>query len=171
VPGVDFARRRDRAVAEVFSQLVGGPMGSRLFDELREQRGLCYWVDGHVWGYESATFLSVSCSVHPDDLDETFERIQAILSNLRLHGPTDEEARRFSAYSTGAVALDLESASSRLDHAIELIMEYDDHDIDPVLHLHEIESITKSELAGLAAKIEPRACVGCVGPATAADFA
>jgi predicted Zn-dependent peptidase len=171
VPGVDFTRRRDRAVAEVFSQLIGGPMGSRLFDELREQRGLCYWVDGHLWGYESATFLSVSCSVHPDNLEETFARIQAILGNLRVHGPTAEEARRFSAYSTGAVTLDFESSRSRLDHAIELILEYGDHDIDPVLHLREIESITGSDLANLASKVELRPCVGCVGPATAADFA
>jgi hypothetical protein len=49
-------------------------------------------------------------------------------------------------------------------------MEYGDYDIDPVLHLQEIESITQPELAGLAAKIELQPCVGCVGPVTAADF-
>lgn len=171
VPGLDFTVRHDRALAEVFSQLIGGPMGSRLLDELRERRALCYWVDGHVWGYENATFLSASCSVHPDDLDEAYERIQGILADLRAHGPTDEEVRRFSAYSTGAVALDFESVGSRLGHAIELIMEYGDHEVDPLLHLHEIQSITGSELADLAARIEPRPCVGCVGPVTAADFA
>jgi len=171
VPGVDFKLRRDRAAAEVFSQLIGGPLGSRLFDELREQHALCYWVDGHVWGYESATFLSVSCSVHPDNLAETYERIEAILASLRAHGPTDEESRRFSAYSTGAVALDFESASSRLEHAVELIMEYGDHDVDPILHLKEIEAITHSELTELAAKIAPHPCIGCVGPAMAADLA
>lgn len=166
VPGLDFTRRRDRTVAEVFSQLIGGPMGSRLFDELREQRALCYWIDGHVWGYRSATFLSVSCSVHPDDLDEARERIQAIIGNLRARGPTDEETRRFSAYSAGAVAVDFESTSSRL-HAVELIMEYGDHDVDPILLLREIESITQPELAELAASIELQPCVGCVGPASA----
>jgi len=171
VPGVDFKLRRDRAAAEVFSQLIGGPLGSRLFDELREQHALCYWVDGHVWGYESATFLSVSCSVHPDNLAETYERIEAILASLRAHGPTDEESRRFSAYSTGAVALDFESASSRLEHAVELIMEYGDHDVDPILHLKEIEAITHSELTELAAKVAPHPCIGCVGPAMAADLA
>jgi predicted Zn-dependent peptidase len=170
VPGVEYRRRRDRATAEVFSQLIGGPMGSRLFDELREQRALCYWVDGHVWGYETATFLSVSCSVGAGDVDEVYERINAIVADLRQHGPTDEEAERFSAYSTGAVALDFESVNSRLDHAIELIMEYGDHDIDPTLYLREIQSVRRTDLAELARSIEPEPCIGAVGPTTAAQF-
>jgi predicted Zn-dependent peptidase len=170
VPGLDFTRRRDRAVAEVFSQLIGGPMGSRLFDELREQRALCYWVDGHVWGYESATFLSISCSVGPSHLEETCERIRGILDSLRATGPTDEEHRRFGAYSAGAAALDFDSVSGRLDHAVELIMEYGDHGVDPSLHLREIESVTRRELAELADRIELEPCVGCVGPVTEAHF-
>jgi predicted Zn-dependent peptidase len=171
VPGLDFRLRRDRAVAEVLSQLVGGPMGSRLFDELREQHSLCYWVDAGVSGFEDRACLFVGCSVSPSDLRETYERIGAILDRLRADGPSDEEARRFSAYSSGAVALSFESVSARLNHAIELIMEYGDHAVDPILLLRQIESVTGSELAELAARIEPGPCVGCVGPAETADFA
>ena len=68
VPGVDLTRARDRAIAEVYSDLLGGPMGSRLYEELRERRGLCYWIDGVVWGYDGASFLSVSCSVRAPDV-------------------------------------------------------------------------------------------------------
>ena len=57
VPGLDLSRTHDRALAEVYSDLLGGPMGSRLYEELREQRGLCYWIDGGLWGYEDASFL------------------------------------------------------------------------------------------------------------------
>jgi predicted Zn-dependent peptidase len=171
VPGIDFRVRRDRAVGEVFSQLIGGPMGSRLVDELREQHALCYWADGHVWGYENAAYLSVSCSVRPDDLDETYQRIRAILADLATHGPTDEEADRFRAYSTGAVALDFESVTARLDHAIELIMEHSDHAVDPTLHLDEIQTVTKRELAELAASIRLEPCIGAVGPVALAQLA
>jgi predicted Zn-dependent peptidase len=171
VPGVDFTQRRDRAVAEVVSQVIGGPMGSRLFDELREQRALCYWVDAYLWAHGSTTFLSVRCSVRPSDLDEAYERIQTILGSLRATGPTDEESRRMCAYAAGAAALEFESVSSRLDHAVELIMEYGDHDVDPALHIRQIEAVTRAELVDLAGKIEPAACVGCVGPATRTQFA
>ncbi len=170
VRGLDLKRRRDRAVAEVFSQLVGGPMGSRLSDELREQHALCYWVEAQVWGYETATVLSVSCSVAPSDLHEALGRIQTILADLRADGPTEEEHRRFRAYSTGAVALDFESVRSRLDHAVELIMQHSDHVLDPTMYLREIDSITRRELAEIAEMVEPQPCVACVGPATAADF-
>jgi predicted Zn-dependent peptidase len=170
VPGIDFNLRRDRAVAEVFSQLVGGPMGSRLFDELREQRALCYWVDGYSWAIDGAAFLSVSCSVHPSDLAETYEQIGLILSNLRAHGPTDEEARRFRAYTTGTAALDFESAGHLVDHAIDLVLEYNDFDIEPQSHLQGLQSVTRADLSGLAANIDPTPCIGCVGPVAPGDL-
>ena len=166
VTGLDFTTRRDRARAEVFSQLIGGPMGSRLFDELREQRALCYWVDGHVWGYGSEGFLTIGCSVRPADLDETLERIHGIVTDLQAHGPTDEEADRFSAYSTGAVALSFESVGDHLGHATELIMEYGDHDLDPDLLLRAIQSVDRRHLTALAANIRLDPCIAAVGPAS-----
>ncbi len=123
-----------------------------------------------MWGHETSAVLSVSCSVSPSDLNETYGRIEAILAALRAGGPTAEEHRRFRAYSTGAVTLDFESVGSRLDHAIESIMQHGDHDLEPAVYLREIDSITRGELAELAAMIEPRPCVACVGPAATADF-
>jgi len=168
--GLDFTRRSDRATAEVFSQLVGGPMGSRLCDELREQHALCYWIEGQVWGHRTSAVLSVSCSVAAPDLEEAYARIEAILANLSADGPTDEEHRRFRAYSAGAVTLDLESIGSRLDHTVELIMQHDDHDLEPALYLREIDAVTRGGLAELAANLQPRPCIACVGPATTASF-
>jgi predicted Zn-dependent peptidase len=164
LPDLHFADRRDRATAEVFSQLIGGPLGSRLFDELRERHALCYWTDGHVWGYDRGGYLSISCSVRPADLPEARERIAAIVADLTAHGPTDEEVARFRAYSTSAAVLDFESVSSRLDHAIELILEYDDHDIDPGRTVAALEAVGREELQTLAAGINPEPCVAVVGP-------
>ena len=49
-------------------------------------------------------------------------------------------------------------------------MEYGDHDVDPVRHLRAIESVTRKDLAEVAARVEPGPCVGCVGPVTAGDL-
>jgi predicted Zn-dependent peptidase len=170
VQGVDLSRARDRAVAEVYSDLLGGPMGSRLYEELRERRGLCYWVDGVLWGFDNASFLSISCSVRAPDLAELYERIETIVRELREHGPSDEEWARARSYTGGSAALSFESTRARADHAVELIMEYGDHDVDPMLHLAAIESVTRADLTELAARVEPGPCVGCVGPVTASDF-
>jgi predicted Zn-dependent peptidase len=170
VPGLDYTQRRERAHAEVFSHLLAGPTGSRLYEELREQRSLCYWVSASLSDYGGQTLLFVSCSVSPPRLQEAYEQITAILADLSAHGPSEEEARRFCAYASGAVALDFESVTNRLDHAIQLIIEYADHAIDPILLLREIESVTTSGLADLAAKIDLSPCVACVGPATDINF-
>ncbi len=166
VRGLDYTQRRERAHAEVFSHLLAGPMGSRLYHELREQRSLCYWVSASLSDYAGQTYLFVSCSVSPPRLEEAYAQITAILADLCIHGPSEEEARRFCAYAGGAVALDFESVTNRLDHAIQLIMEYGDHAIDPILLLREVESVTRSGLAELAAKIDLSPCIACVGPAT-----
>lgn len=170
VPGLDCARRSERARAEVFSQLLGGPMGSRLYDELREQSALCYWVSAGISDYDGAAILFISCSVNPADVEEAYERIDAILADLKAHGPGEEEARRLRAYASGAVALEFESVNTRVDHAIELIMEHADHEVDPILVLREIEAVTRSGLAELAAAIELTPCVGCAGPTDATIF-
>lgn len=170
VPCLDLCRTRDRAIAKVYSDLLGGPMGSRLFDELREQRGLCYWADGYLWGYEAASFLSLDCSVLAPDLAETYERVEAILDDLRENGPTDEESLRACSYATGSTALRFESTSARTDYAVELLMEYGDDALDPMLYLETLESVSRAELAELAARVEPGPCIGCVGPASGTDF-
>ena len=145
-------------------------MGSRLYEELREQRGLCYWIDGGLWGYEDASFLSVDCSVRARDLTETYLAIEAIITDLREHGPSEEESARARSYAGGSAALGFESTRARADHAVELIMEYGDHDVDPVRHLSAIESVTRKDLAEVAAQVEPGPCVGCVGPVSAGDL-
>jgi predicted Zn-dependent peptidase len=171
VPGLDLTKAHDRAVADVYSDLLGGPMGSRLYEELREQRGLCYWIDGVLWGYDAASFLSVSCSVRASDLAETYERVDAIITDLRERGPSDEESVRARSYTGGSTALGFESTRSRADHAVELIMDYGDHDVDPMRHLLALESVTRKDLTEVAALVQPGPCVGCVGPVTSDDFA
>jgi predicted Zn-dependent peptidase len=170
IPGLDLTRARERAVAEVYSQLIGGPMASRLFDQLREQRGLCYWVSGSAWGYEDAAFLSIGCSVGAGDLDETYDCIETIVGDLRANGPGEEEVARARAYASTAVVLAFESAGELVDHAIQLIMEFGDHDLDPALHLAAVDAVTQRDVAELAAQVQPGPCVGCVGPVSADRF-
>jgi predicted Zn-dependent peptidase len=170
VHGFESLRIRDRAAAHLYSNIFGGPPGSRLFEELREQRALCYEIDGYVWGYQEATFLSVDCSLRPSDVAEAYERINAIVDALSRRGPTEEEAIRARAYATGLTALTFDSVVGRSDHAVESIMEYGDQAVEPELYLKALESVTQKDIAELAARVAPGPCVGCVGAVTAALF-
>jgi len=170
VPGLDLTDARLRAVAEVFSQVIGGPMGSRLVDELREQRGLCYSIDGSVWGYPERSMLSVDASLQADRAGEAYELIDAIVADLRRNGPTEEEADRMRAYAVGSSMLSFDSAGARAGHAIETLMEYGDELIDPLLHLRAIEAVTREDLAELAARVAFEPCIGCAGDVDAGAF-
>lgn len=163
VPELQHQRLGDRAAAEVYSQLVGGPAGSRLFEELRERRGLCYAIDAYLWGSDGVWVLSIDCSLLAANVAEAYQAIDAVIAKLRANGPTEEEASRARSYASGACALSFESITARADHALELIMRYGDHELDPLLHLQAIESVTYDDIAQLAARVAPGPCVGCVG--------
>jgi predicted Zn-dependent peptidase len=170
VTGLELSKARDRAVAHLYSEILGGPPGSRLFEEIREQRALCYEIDGYVWGYREATLLSVDCSLRSSDVVEAYERINGIVTALTENGPTEEEAQRARAYASGMTALAFDSVVGRSDHAIELVMEHNDPAVDPELYLRAMESVSREEIAELAARVAPGPCVGCVGAVTPAVF-
>jgi predicted Zn-dependent peptidase len=170
VRSFELAGARERAVANLYSEILGGPPGSRLFEEIREQRALCYEIDGYVWGYPEATFLSVDCSLRPSDVVEAYERINGIVTALSEHGPTEEEAVRARAYATGMTALTFDSVVGRADHAIELIMERGDDAVEPELYLKAVESVTREDIAELAARVAPGPCTACVGAVSAEAF-
>ncbi len=170
VEGFDLSRTRERAVAEVYSQLLGGPMGSRLHEELREERGLCYAIDGYVWGYPGYSGLAVELSLQARRVGEAYAAIDGIVAALRDRGPTAEEAHRARAYTLGAFALSFDGVGARAAHALEAVMEYGDERVDPLAYLRAIESVTARDLADLAERVAAGPCVGCAGPVEARTF-
>jgi predicted Zn-dependent peptidase len=170
LPGVDLSRSRDRAVAEVYSNLLGGLASSRLFEEIRERRSLCYEIGGNVWGYPDVSLLSVECSVRPSRVAEAYERIGSVIAELARDGPSEEELLRARAYTTAATVLHYEDPEASVNHAVELMMEYGDQDVDPALDLRAVEAVTRSDTAELAARVVPGPCVACVGAVTADVF-
>jgi predicted Zn-dependent peptidase len=166
LPGVDLSRSRDRAVAEVYSNILGGLSSSRLFEEIREKRSLSYEIHGDVWGYRDASLLSVECHVQASDAAEVYERIDAIVTGLASDGPSEEELLRARAYTTAATVLHYEAPEASVDHAVELMMEYGDQDVDPILDLRAVESVTRADTAELAARVESGPCVAGVGAVT-----
>jgi predicted Zn-dependent peptidase len=171
LPEFDLNKACDRATAEIFCDVLGGPAASRLSDELREQRGLCYEIDSYWWGYRDSVLLSVDCSVRPSNVAEAYGRIDAIIADLSAHGPTEEEYTRARSYAMTASAIGLESPTARVDRAVHLMLQCGDHEIDSAVHLRALDSVTREDLTGFAAGVAPGPCVGCVGAVAAATFA
>ena len=82
-PLVDVASPRQRAALAIYSTLLGGSMGSRLFDEIREQRGLAYSVSAFPHAYADVPVLQLSAGLDSSKCLEAYRRMRDIVSELR----------------------------------------------------------------------------------------
>ena len=89
-PSIDPRDPRQRAALGVYSTLLGGSMGSRLFDEIREQRGLAYSVYSIDHAFADVPILQLSAGLESAKCAEAYRRMLEIVDDLRENGPTEE---------------------------------------------------------------------------------
>ncbi len=105
----------DRYALGVMNQALGGGMSSRLFQEVREKRGLAYSVYSYRAAYEETGALAVAAGTSPERLDELLGVVDHELSRLVADGGiSDGELDAAKGHLTGSLALSLESSSSRM---------------------------------------------------------
>ena len=105
----------DRYALGVLIQALGGGMSSRLFQEVREKRGLAYSVYAYRSAYEETGTLAVAAGTAPERLDELLEVFDSELARIVADGGvTDRELDAAKGHLTGSLALSLESSSSRM---------------------------------------------------------
>ena len=88
-PQVAIAEPRERAALQIYSTLLGGSMASRLFDEIREQRGLAYSVHSTAHAYADVPVLQLSAGLDSAKTIEAYRRMMDIVTELREQGPTE----------------------------------------------------------------------------------
>jgi predicted Zn-dependent peptidase len=105
----------DRFALAVVDQVLGGGMSSRLFQEVREKRGLAYSVFSYRAAFEETGALAVYCATAPERVDETLDVVRRELDRLVADGGvTERELVGAKGHLTGSLALSLESSSSRM---------------------------------------------------------
>lgn len=111
-PGL--ARDDDRRFAlHILDALLGGTPSSRLFQAVREQRGLAYSVFTFQSGWARTGQVGLYVGTRPDNLAETMDVIGEELARIREQPPAEEELERARAHVIGATMLSLESSSAR----------------------------------------------------------
>ena len=105
----------DRFALTVLNQVLGGGMSSRLFQEIREKRGLAYSVYAYRAAYEEIGAMAVYAGTTPARVDETLGVLNAELDRVVADGGvTDRELDAAKGHLSGSMALGLESSSSRM---------------------------------------------------------
>jgi predicted Zn-dependent peptidase len=99
----------DRYVLMVLSTVLGGGMSSRLFTEVRERRGLAYYVFATNHAYTDAGSLYAQAGVDIDRIDDAVETVAAELRTIAAEAVPADELRKAKSFSKGRFALQIES--------------------------------------------------------------
>lgn len=97
-----------------FNNIVGGNMSSRLFQEVREERGLAYTIFSYQSCYQDVGSFTIYGSTNNQQLPLLQQTIEASLDNIRKNGITEKELNNAKEQLKGSIVLDLESTSSRM---------------------------------------------------------
>jgi predicted Zn-dependent peptidase len=168
-PGIDVSSMRERAALSVYSTLLGGSMGSRLFDEIREQRGLAYSVHSIAHAYADVPVLQLSAGLDSSKCIEAYRRMRDIVSELRDDGPTQDEVERARAYAAGARAIAFENTGAVARHAAQQTIVYGE-EVDPDRAIELLDKVSFDEVREVAAGVADRLSVACVGPHTVEEL-
>lgn len=100
----------DRYALSVLSNILGGTMSSRLFEEVREKRSLAYYVGSYAEEYQDTGFVMASAGVKLSQVEEAIKVILEQFALIRDKGATDDELKRAKDYSKGKMVLALEDS-------------------------------------------------------------
>jgi predicted Zn-dependent peptidase len=168
-PMVDVDNPKQRAALMVYGTLLGGSMGSRLFDEIREQRGLAYSVSAFPHAYADVPVLQLSAGLESGKCMEAYRRMRDIVSELRTDGPTEAEVKRAQAYAAGARTLAFENTGAVARYAAQQTIVYDE-DADPEVTIDLLDRVTFDEVREVAAGIADELSIAVVGPHTVEEL-
>jgi predicted Zn-dependent peptidase len=104
----------DREALDVVNHVFGGGLSSRLFDEIRERRGLAYSVYSSTSAYVDAGAWTVYAGSMPEHAGEVERLVRREIDKLVADGVTDEELEVAVGYLTGAYELGLEDTGARM---------------------------------------------------------
>lgn len=138
-----------RWAATVLNQAVGGGISSRLFQEIRERRGLAYTVYSYLSMHTDAGTFAVYAGSAPSRVDEVLAVTTDELAKVRADGLTEAEIVRAKGYLAGSTVLGLEDTESRMSRLGTATLTG-----TPLLSLDDalaaIESVTAEEVHAVA---------------------
>ena len=160
-----------RWALSVLNTVLGGGMSSRLFQEIREKRGLAYSVYSFNQGYSDGAYFGLYAGCSPAKTTEVTRLMLLELEKLANDGITQDELTLAKGNINGGLALKFESTQARMSRLVgsELVAgEF--YDLDALIH--QFNSVTGEQVRELAAELHSRSrTIVAVGDVTEAAFA
>ncbi len=163
--GQGVERNDDRRFAlSVLASALGGGMSSRLFQEVREKRGLAYSVYSYVQQFAGSGTLAFYAGCQPSKAVEVVKIIRDITMDVAEHGLTEEEITRAKGAVSGSLVLSQEDTGSQMSRIGKSELVYGEvMTFDEILS--RVKSVTPADVRAIASEILPKpSTLAIVGP-------
>jgi len=160
----------DRWALAVLNHVLGGGIASRLFQEVRERRGLAYSIWSERTHYDEIGSLAVSVGTAPEHAREVLALVHAELDRLAEDGITARELSVARGHLRAETLLSLEDSGARMSRVGSSLLLHG-HVLDVDELLARVDAVTVEDVARVAGKlaVEPRT-LSVVGPFDRHDF-
>ena len=148
----------------LLNTLLGGGCSSRLFQEVREKRGLCYTVYSYVSDHADTGLLGIYTAVNKEQESQALDTVRAVAADLAEHGPTQEELERVREQAKANLLMGTESIQSRMSQLGTSTLLYGRvREVDELVERYD--AVTREQLRDLAAELfqMDRASLSAVG--------
>jgi predicted Zn-dependent peptidase len=158
---------RDFYASQFLATVLGGGMSSRLFQEIREKRGLCYSIHAFHWGFSDTGIFGIHAATGEEDITELVPVILEQLQEAASH-INQQEVDRARAQVAAGLLMSLESPAARAGQTARQILLFG-RPIPNEELLERLDAITPARLSDLAGRliggsIPTVAAIGPIGP-------
>jgi predicted Zn-dependent peptidase len=154
----------DRFAFGVVNNALGGGMSSRLFQEIREKRGLVYSVGSSLTHYAGTGSFSVYAGCSPKRVPEVLGLVRAELGAVAAAGLTSEEVARAVGQLKGGLVLGLEDTGSRMSRLGKSELSFGEY-LSVQQVLDRLDGVDEEQVRAVAADLLTRpTCLAVVGP-------
>jgi predicted Zn-dependent peptidase len=108
------AGHQDRYALYALNSVLGGSVSSRLFQEIREKRGLAYSIYSFLSGYSDGGMITVYAATRPKEVDRVVDLVCREIRRIGIKGVERKELERAKTQMKGSLMLSLESSHSRM---------------------------------------------------------
>lgn len=155
----------DRYKLQFLDNILGGGMSSRLFQDIREKRGLVYNIGSFQYAYMEGGVFGIFVIAGPQSVPEVMRLVRQICLEMRTNGVTRREFERAREYLKGSFALGLESSSFRMMRLVRSEQCYGRF-VPPEEVLQKVDAVTLEDVNECARRYLDldRYCIAALGP-------
>jgi predicted Zn-dependent peptidase len=143
---------RDFYASQILSMILGGGMSSRLFQEVREKRGLCYAIYSTAWGLKDAGLFGLHAATGAKLMGELIDVIGSELKRAAEEIPEPGEVARAKAQLKAGLLMGLESSAVRVEQMARHVLSHG-RVLSSAELTRKVDAVTAKSLKAFAARL------------------